>query len=123
MMSPLRFVAALLFLALPLLEIVVLVEVARAIGFWPTLGLLILSAVAGMVVIRDQGASMVGRMFDTMGRGGFAVASMVDTYVVCIAGFLLIIPGFITDALGLALLVPPLRQVILGAIMPGFTDA
>lgn len=66
---------------------------------------------------------MVGRMFDTMGQGGFAVASMVDSYVVCIAGFLLIIPGFISDAVGLALLVPPLRQFILGAIMPGFADA
>jgi len=123
MMSPLRAFTLLLMLGFPLLEIAVLIEVGRAIGFWATLGLLILSAVAGMLIIRNQGVSMVGRMFDSMSRGGFVFASMVDGYVVILAGSLLILPGFVSDALGLAMLLPPLRRVILGAVLPGFTDA
>lgn len=122
-MSPLRFFTMLLFLGLPLLEITVLVAVGQIIGFWPTFGLLVLSAAAGMLIIREQGVSMVGRMFETMSRGGLAFATMVDSYVVIVAGCLLIIPGFISDALGIALLVPPLRRVLVGAVLPGFTDA
>ncbi|WP_083555709.1 FxsA family protein [Hyphomicrobium sp. NDB2Meth4] len=123
MLSPVRAFTLLLLLGFPLLEIAVLIEVGAAIGFWATLGLLVLAAVAGMLIIRNQGVSMVGRMFDSMSRGGFAFASMVDGYVVILAGSLLILPGFISDALGLALLVPPLRRLILGAVIPGFTDA
>ena len=62
---------------------------------------------------------MVGRMFDSMSQGRFAVTSIVDSYAMIVAGCLLIVPGFITDALGLALLVPPLRSIILGAMLPG----
>ena len=123
MMSPFRIVLPLLLLGFPLLEIAVLIEVGEAIGFWPTLGLLALSAFAGMLIIRRLGMSMVGRMFDTIGQGGLAFVSMVNGYFVILAGCLLIIPGFITDALGLALLVPPLRQLFLGALLPGFADA
>jgi UPF0716 protein FxsA len=122
-MSPLRFAMMLLFLGFPLLEITVLIIVGQMIGFWPTFGLLVLSATAGMLIIRDQGVSMVGRMFETMSRGGLAVATMVDGYAVILAGCLLILPGFISDALGIALLVPRLRRVILGAVLPGFADA
>jgi UPF0716 protein FxsA len=119
MMSSLRLLLMLVFLGLPLLEIAVLIQVGQAIGFWPTLGLLVLSAAVGMIVIRQQGLSMVGRMFDSMSQGRFAVTSIVDSYAKIVAGCLLIVPGFITDALGLALLVPPLRRLILGAMLPG----
>jgi UPF0716 protein FxsA len=119
MMPSVRLLLMLVFLGLPLLEIAVLIQVGQAIGFWPTLALLVLSAAVGMIVIRQQGLSMVGRMFDSMSQGRFAVTSIVDSYAVIVAGCLLIVPGFITDALGLALLVPPLRSIILGAMLPG----
>lgn len=123
MMSPLRIIVTLLLLAFPLVEIVLLIEVGRQIGFWATFGLLVLAAAAGMFIIRNQGISLVGRMFDTIGRGGLAFVSMVDGYVIILAGCFLIIPGFITDAIGLALLLPPLRRLILGSLLPGFADA
>jgi UPF0716 protein FxsA len=119
MVSSVRRILFVLFLALPLLEIVVLIEVGQAIGLWPTLGLLFLAAFLGMFIIRQQGLSMVGRMFDTMSQGSFAVSSIVDSYAKIAAGCLLIMPGFITDALGIALLVPPLRNLMLGAMLPG----
>jgi UPF0716 protein FxsA len=58
-------------------------------------------------------------MFDSMSQGRFAVVSIVDSYAKIVAGCLLIVPGFITDALGLVLLVPPLRSLVLGAMLPG----
>jgi UPF0716 protein FxsA len=119
MMSSMRRFVMLAFLVLPLLEIVVLIQVGQAIGVWSTLGLLVLAAVAGMMVIRQQGVSMVGRMFDAMSEGRLAVGSIVDSYARIAAGCLLIVPGFITDALGLALLVPPLRALMLRAMLPG----
>ena len=119
MMSSARRILFVLFLALPLLEIVVLIKVGQAIGLWPTLGLLFLAAFLGMFIIRQQGVSMVGRMFDTMSQGSFAMTSIADSYAKIAAGCLLIMPGFITDALGIALLVPPLRNLMLGAMLPG----
>jgi len=119
MMSSVRRILFVLFLALPLLEIVVLIKVGQAIGLWPTLGLLFLAAFLGMFIIRQQGVSMVGRMFDTMSQGSLAMTSIVDSYAKIAAGCLLIVPGFITDALGIALLVPPLRSLLLGAMLPG----
>ena len=120
MMSPVQLAAMLILIALPFIEIALLIVVGQWIGLWPTLGLLVLSALFGMVVIRRQGLSMLGRMFDTMGRGGLGVASIVDSYAVILAGFLLIVPGFATDALGLLLLIPPVRRRMLRAVLPGF---
>jgi UPF0716 protein FxsA len=122
MMSSARRILFVLFLALPLLEIVVLIKVGQAIGLWATLGLLFFAAFLGMFIIRQQGLSMVGRMFDTMSQGSFAMTSIVDSYAKIAAGCLLIMPGFITDALGIALLVPPLRSLMLGAMLPGVAD-
>jgi UPF0716 protein FxsA len=118
-MMPFRFLLMLFFLGLPLLEIAVLIQVGQAIGLWPTLGLLFLAAAVGMLVIRQQGVSMVGRMFGAVGEGRFALGSIVDSYAKIVAGCLLIVPGFLTDALGIALLVPPLRRLMLGAVVPG----
>jgi UPF0716 protein FxsA len=118
-MMPLRFFVMLFFLGLPLLEIAVLIQVGQTIGLWPTLGLLFLAAAVGMIVIRQQGASMMGRMFGAVSEGRFALGSIVDSYAKIVAGCLLIVPGFLTDALGIALLVPPLRKLLLGAVMPG----
>jgi UPF0716 protein FxsA len=110
----------LLFLFFPLLEIAVLILVGQWIGLWPTLGLLVLSAVAGMLIIRQQGLSMFGRMFDAMSRGDLVINSLADSYTTIVAGCLLIVPGFMSDALGVALLVPPLRHLLVGAVLPSF---
>jgi UPF0716 protein FxsA len=118
-MMSLRFFLMLFFLGLPLLEIAVLIQVGQAIGLWPTLGLLFLAAAIGMIVIRQQGVSMLGRMFGAVSEGRFALGSIVDSYTKIVAGCLLIVPGFLTDALGIALLIPPLRRLMLGAVMPG----
>jgi UPF0716 protein FxsA len=99
------------FVGFPLLEIAVLIKVGETIGVWPTLALLLAAAALGMIVIRAQGLSMVPRAIDAMRAGRVPLEPMLDSYVVIMAGMLLIIPGFVTDAIGLLLLVPPLRRL------------
>lgn len=110
MLSYLRGALALIFVALPLIEIAVLIKVGEAIGFWPTMLWLVAAAVLGSIVIREQGLSVVGRAFDAMREGRIPLEPMLDSYVVIMAGLLLIVPGLISDAIGLLLLIPPLRR-------------
>lgn len=111
MSSTLRMAVALVFLAFPLLEIAVLIKVGQAIGVWSTIGLLVAAAFLGMIVIREQGVAMVGRMFAAASDGRMTLAPLIDGYAAVAAGFLLIIPGFISDVIGLLLLVPPVRRL------------
>jgi UPF0716 protein FxsA len=119
MSSSFRLAFALLFVALPILEIVVLIKVGGAIGVLPTIGLLILAALAGIGVIRAQGVAMVSRMFAAMNEGRMPLAAMIDGYAAIMAGFLLIAPGFISDVIGLLLLIPPLRRLVIAWSLSG----
>lgn len=98
------------FVAFPLVELAVLIKLGEVIGFWPTIGLLFATAVLGFAIIRDQGASMVGRLFANLQEGRFPLESAIDSYVLIIAGFLLVAPGVISDVIALLLLIPPLRR-------------
>ena|ERR1700674_590968 len=122
MLSYLRFAFVLLFVAFPLIEIAVLIKVGEAIGFWPTMLLLVAAAFLGAFVIREQGLSVVGRAFDAMREGRVPLAPMLDSYVVIMAGVLLIIPGLVSDALGLLLLIPPVRRWCIRRVLPGVYD-
>jgi len=110
MLSHLRGAFAFLFVILPFIEIAVLIEVGEAIGFWPTMLLLVAAAFLGSIVIREQGLSMVGRALDAVREGRLPLEPMLDSYVVIMAGLLLIVPGLISDAMGLLLLIAPLRR-------------
>lgn len=114
MLSSLRFALLLVFIAFPLLEIALLIKVGQTIGIWPTIMLLIAAAVLGMVVVRQQGLSMVSRAFAAMNEGKPPIGPVFDSFVVIMAGFLLMIPGLLTDAAGLLLLVPPIRRMAIG---------
>jgi UPF0716 protein FxsA len=119
----------LVFAAIPFLEIALMIKVGQAIGFWPTFALIVASAVLGSYVLYEQGFQVLGRAMDTMARGRPPVGSMVDGLFLALAGLLLIVPGFLTDAFGLTLLVPrirhafaawSIRKVLRSAEMRGF---
>ncbi len=122
MLSYLRGAFVLLFVAFPLIEIAVLIKVGQAIGFWPTMLLLIAAAVLGASVIREQGLSAASRAFEVMREGRIPIAPMLDSYVIIMAGLLLIIPGLITDVIGLLLLVPPVRRWCIRRVVPELYD-
>jgi UPF0716 protein FxsA len=104
-------------LALPIMELVVFITVAGAIGFLWALTLVVATSMAGVMVLRHAGGNHIARVRVAMGEGGFTAlqADSAGT-VTLLAGILLLIPGFITDILGLSLLVAPLRRA-LGALL------
>lgn len=97
------------FIVVPIIEIALLIHVGGLIGTWPTVGLVILTAVVGTALFRAQGFNILMRTQEVMARGEFPAKELFDGICVLIAGVLLLTPGFVTDALGLCLLVPGLR--------------
>lgn len=123
MVSSLRMTLVLVFFAFPFLEIVILIKAGETIGFWPTVGLLVAAAALGFILIREQGLSMVGRMFSAMNEGRLPFEPLLDGYALIFAGFLLIFPGFLSDALALLLLVPPIRRWIIRRALSGLVPS
>lgn len=99
----------LLLLAVPLAEIALFVQVGGAIGLWPTLGLVLATAVAGAALLRREGRAAFDRLQSALARGGDVAAPLGAGAAIMAGGLLLLTPGFLTDALGLALLVPVTR--------------
>lgn len=102
----------LIFLLLPLLEIAMFIVVGRAIGLFPTLGLVIAAALLGAFVLRQQGLGVVNRLRGSMGSGTIPGRAMFDAMLIGLAGIMLVVPGFISDIVALLLLLPPVRDVI-----------
>ncbi len=107
---------ALGFLALPLVEIALFIVVGRAIGLFPTLGLVILGAIGGGLLLRQQGMGVVSRLRNNVSAGTIPGRAMFDTMLIGLAGLLLILPGFLSDAIALLLLLPPLRDRMFSAL-------
>lgn len=104
----------LLFLAIPLLEIAVFIEVGSRIGLWPTLGAIIATAVLGSAVLSRQGRSAFARAQRSLARHELPVAEVFDGLCLVLAGALLLTPGFVTDTVGALLLIPALRGWLRG---------
>lgn len=102
----------LIFLVVPLIEIALFVIIGQAIGLWPTLLGVLLTALAGAFVLRIQGMKLFAEIRETMGRGMLPARALADAMLVGIAGVLLLTPGYFTDLLGLLLLIPPVRSAI-----------
>lgn len=104
-----------IFLALvatPMVEIAVFVKVGGLIGLWPTLALVIGTAIAGGAVLHHQGLSTLESARRTMERGEVPLREIIDGVGLLLAGAFLLTPGFVTDTVGAVLLVPPLRHAL-----------
>ncbi len=101
------------FVAVPILEISLFIQVGGAIGLWPTLAIVILTALAGTTLMRRQGLMTLNRLQSTLTDGGNPADPMVQGAMILVAGVLLLTPGFFTDTVGFLLLVPPVRRVII----------
>lgn len=107
-------------LALPLVEIALFVTLGARLGLWLTLAWVLLTAAGGLSILRqltESGLSMRREAFVEGFRGRMAedpLSPLVDQALVAVAAVLLILPGFLTDALGVLLLVPPLRRAVIG---------
>lgn len=104
----------LLLLGIPVAELYVIVETSQAIGFLQTLGLLIAISAAGAYLLRYQGMATWRRLQATMQRGEIPTKEVTDGALIAVGGALLLTPGFITDAVGLLLLLPPTHAAVKG---------
>src|SRR6185437_4747668 len=100
-------------LALPFRELVALIAGAQAIGFLRALVLMIATSLAGAMVLLYAGGNNLARIRVAMGAGSFTTLQADGTgTLMLLAGILLLVPGFITDVLGLLLLLAPLRRAL-----------
>ena len=102
----------LIFIVIPFIEIVILLKVSQYIGALPTIGLVVLTAVAGVNLLKRQGLNTLLRFQDRLRVGQLPAQEIVEGMLVAFAGALLLAPGFITDTLGVLLLTPPVRKRI-----------
>ncbi len=102
----------LLFISLPLVELVLLLYLAAHTGFVFTLGLVIFTGVLGAWLARREGLQCWIRVQNEIAQGQLPADSLLDGLIILVAGALLITPGVLTDLTGFALLVPPLRRQI-----------
>jgi UPF0716 protein FxsA len=107
-----RLVVGLSLISLPILELALIFKTGQAIGFWATLGLLLGAALIGGAIMSRQGISVARRAQEAVATGRPPVGPVLDGAFLLLAGALLISPGFITDAMALALLVPPIRRKV-----------
>jgi UPF0716 protein FxsA len=106
------FVVVLLLVLWPLVEIAVFLQVVQWIGVLDTLGLMLVISLGGAWLVKREGMGTLARMRAELDAGRVPTGPMTDTGLLALAGFLLLVPGFVTDAFGLLLLLPPVRAGI-----------
>jgi UPF0716 protein FxsA len=111
----------LILLLVPIIEIALFIEVGGLIGTWPTVGIVLLTAVIGATMLRRQGLAVLRSVHGRLAAGENPGRLLADGAMILLAGALLLTPGFFTDAVGLALLVPPVRDWLWEAVAPRLT--
>ncbi|MBM88744.1 MAG: biotin--acetyl-CoA-carboxylase ligase [Gammaproteobacteria bacterium] len=105
-------VLLLLFIVIPLLEMMLLFEVADVIGGLSTVGLVVLTAVIGIQILKSQGLSTLLRAQNRLQSGELPAQEIVEGMMLAAAGALLLTPGFVTDILGFVFLASPMRKLM-----------
>jgi len=100
------------FIGVPLIEIGLFIQVGGFIGLWPTIAIVIATAMAGTALIRRQGLNTLKRAQQEMDAQRLPVRELFDGVCLLFAGAMLLTPGFLTDSIGFVLLVPPLRRLL-----------
>mgnify|MGYP001996534709 CR=1 FL=1 len=107
----------LFFLTMPIVEMYLLIQVGGWIGALPTIGLVALTAVVGMTLLRQQGFATLLRGQQRMAEGQLPAQELMEGFALAVGGALLLTPGFVTDAVGFALLLPLTRRMLVGALV------
>ncbi|WP_022836562.1 FxsA family protein [Salisaeta longa] len=101
-----------LFLTVPAVELALLLQIGQRIGFWPTVGIIVVTGVVGSYLAKREGLAAWKRLNDKLGRGGLPGRELMDGVIILMAGALLLTPGVLTDVVGLLGLLPPSRALI-----------
>jgi len=101
----------LLFIVVPVAELYVIIKVGELIGVWPTLALLLADALLGSWLLKHQGRNAWRRFNEALAARRFPGREVVDGALIIVGGTLLLTPGFLTDIVGVFLLLPPTRAI------------
>ncbi|MBN4053927.1 FxsA family protein [Haliea sp. AH-315-K21] len=107
----------LLFILIPIAEMLLLFEVADHIGAWSTLALVVLTAVVGIQILKQQGLATFTRASQKMSSGELPAQEMIEGIFLAVGGAFLLTPGFITDTLGFMFLIGPIRRLFVRALI------
>jgi len=108
-----------LFIVMPIAEIAVLIQVGGAIGAWTTIGIVILTAVIGTAMLRQQGIATLNKAQLRMQNGEMPAQQMLEGLLLLVGGVLLLTPGFITDFFGFCTLIPISRRFLAAKLSAG----
>ncbi len=111
----------LVLVAVPIIEIALFIEVGGWWGLWPTLAIVILTALIGTVLLRAQGLAAVGDLQRRVQMGEDPSPTIAHGAMILVAGLLLLTPGFFTDGVGFLLLTPPVRNALIGYLKKRIT--
>lgn len=100
------------FIVVPIAELYLIIQIGSVIGGWDTIGLLVLDSVVGAWLVRREGFSILAKVQGSLSRGEAPTDSLIDGLLVLVAGALMLTPGFLTDGVGLLLLLPPSRAIV-----------
>ena len=112
----------LLFIVVPIAELAVIIQVGQEIGVLWTVAILVADSVLGSLLMRSQGRAAWGRFNVALQSGRPPAREVLDGVLVIFGGALLLTPGFLTDILGLVLLIPPTRAVVRRVLVRRFAD-
>lgn len=105
------------FLTVPLIEIALFIQIGGWLTLWPTLGIVVATAVVGSALLRWQGLQVLRDLQREIGRGGNPAPQLAHGALVIAGGVMMILPGFFTDSLGILLMVPAIRALLIRLIL------
>lgn len=105
------------FVVIPIIEMYFLIKVGQWLGAWPTIGLVLLTAIVGAALLRQQGFATLSRSRERLAAGQLPAREMAEGLLLAVGGALLLTPGFVTDAFGFLCLLPPTRKIMARALL------
>lgn len=110
-------ILVILFICIPVIEITLFIQVGGIIGVWPTIAIVLITAFVGASVVRSQGIQTLMSVQSRLQQGELPAQQIMEGVMLAVAGVLLVTPGFMTDALGVLLLLPVVRSAIAKQLM------
>jgi len=107
----------LLFIFVPIIEIGLFIQVGGFLGLWPTIALVLITAFVGASLVRSQGMQTLMSVQGRLQQGEMPAQQILEGVMLAVAGVLLLTPGFMTDALGMLVLLPAPRAMIAKKMM------
>ena len=102
-----------IFIAIPIIEIALFIQIGGAIGLYPTLAIVLVTALIGTTLLKSQGLSALGTLQSSIQLGQNPMKQIIHGAMILISGVFLLTPGFFTDAFGILLLVPQFRSFLI----------